>query len=87
MGRSTMGDFWAILGNVLEKIMKTARGSILLEDAMFVQLTRKRSETRYICKFCLVPIHKEECFQRYHTLMHYWSLGKCSLKMLVHKNN
>ena len=32
---------------------------------------KKRSETRYICKFCLVPLHKGECFQRYHTLKHY----------------
>jgi len=32
---------------------------------------KKRSETRYICKFCLVPLHKGECFQRYHTLQHY----------------
>jgi len=28
-------------------------------------------ETRYICKFCLVPLHKGECFQRYHTIKHY----------------
>jgi hypothetical protein len=28
-------------------------------------------ETRYICKFSLVPLHKGECFQRYHTLKHY----------------
>jgi hypothetical protein len=33
--------------------------------------SQKRSETRYICKFCLVPLHKGECFQRYHTLKHY----------------
>jgi len=32
---------------------------------------KKRSETQYICKFCLVPLHKGECFQRYHTLQHY----------------
>lgn len=32
---------------------------------------KKRSETRYICKFCGVPLHKGECFQRYHTLKHY----------------
>ena len=32
---------------------------------------KKRSETRTICKFCLVPLHKGECFQRYHTLKHY----------------
>jgi len=23
------------------------------------------------CKFSLVPLHKGECFQRYHTLKHY----------------
>jgi len=27
--------------------------------------------TRYICKFSLVPLHKGECFQRYHKLKHY----------------
>jgi len=32
---------------------------------------KKRSETRYICKFCLEPLHKGECFLRYHTLQHY----------------
>jgi hypothetical protein len=32
---------------------------------------KKRSETRYICKFCLVLLHKGECFQRYCTLKHY----------------
>jgi hypothetical protein len=32
---------------------------------------KKRVETRYICKFCLVQLHKGECFQRYHTLKHY----------------
>jgi hypothetical protein len=31
---------------------------------------KKGSETRYSCKFCLVPLHKGECFQRYHTLKH-----------------
>ena len=32
---------------------------------------KQRSETRYSCKFCLLPLHKGECFQRYHTLKHY----------------
>lgn len=30
-----------------------------------------RSETRYICKFCVVPLHKGECFERYHTMERY----------------
>jgi len=39
---------------------------------------KKRSETWYICKLCLLPLHKGECFQRYHTLKHYWSLVSIS---------
>ena len=36
-----------------------------------VDLRLKHGETRYICKFSLVPLHKGEFFQRYHTLKHY----------------
>jgi hypothetical protein len=32
---------------------------------------KKRGEARYICNFCLVPLHKGECLQRYYTLKHY----------------
>uniref|UniRef100_A0A0N5C6W1 DDE_Tnp_1_7 domain-containing protein n=1 Tax=Strongyloides papillosus TaxID=174720 RepID=A0A0N5C6W1_STREA len=28
----------------------------------------KRSETRYVCKICDVPLHTVDCFTRYHTL-------------------
>ena len=31
----------------------------------------QHGETWYICKFSLVPLHKGECFQSYHTLKHY----------------
>jgi hypothetical protein len=37
---------------------------------------KQRNETRYICKFSLMPLHKGECFQRYHTLKHYWGLWR-----------
>jgi hypothetical protein len=47
---------------------------------------KKRNETRYIYKFCLVLLHKGECFQRYYSGITR-SLGKCSLKIIVHKNN
>ncbi|XP_069692449.1 modifier of mdg4-like isoform X14 [Periplaneta americana] len=33
--------------------------------------SKKRSETRYICIVCGVPMHKENCFLRYHTLLKY----------------
>jgi len=32
---------------------------------------KKRSETRYICKFCVVPLHKGSCFEKYHSVMNY----------------
>ena len=32
---------------------------------------KKRSETRYICKFCVVPFHKGSCFERYHSVTNY----------------
>jgi hypothetical protein len=28
---------------------------------------KKRSATAYICKFCVMPLHKGECFQKYHS--------------------
>jgi hypothetical protein len=41
-------------------------------DVSAVRVThKKRSETRYICKFCVAPLHKEECFERYHSLKNY----------------
>jgi hypothetical protein len=35
---------------------------------------KKGSETAYICKFCVVPLHKGPCFERYHSLRNYWKL-------------
>jgi hypothetical protein len=32
---------------------------------------QKRSETRYICEYCIVPLHKGSCFEKYHTLKYY----------------
>jgi len=32
---------------------------------------KKRSATRYICKFCVVPVHKGSCFEKYHSLRNY----------------
>jgi hypothetical protein len=33
--------------------------------------SKKRSETRYLCILCGVPMHKDNCFIRYHTLVEY----------------
>jgi hypothetical protein len=32
---------------------------------------KKRSETRNICKFCVVPLHKGSYFEKYHSVMNY----------------
>jgi hypothetical protein len=32
---------------------------------------KRKRETQYICKFCLVPLRKEERFESYHTLKHF----------------
>jgi len=32
---------------------------------------KKRSETRYICKFCVVPVHKGSCFEKSHSVTDY----------------
>jgi hypothetical protein len=35
-------------------------------DVSVVRVSHKKKKPRYICKFCIVPFHKEECFKRYH---------------------
>jgi len=32
---------------------------------------KKRSETRYFCKFCVVLLHIGSCFERYHSVTNY----------------
>jgi len=32
---------------------------------------KKQRETTYICKFCVVPLHKGSCFEKYHSVMNY----------------
>jgi len=32
---------------------------------------KKRSETRSICKFCIVLLHKGSCFEKYHSVTNY----------------
>ena len=59
--------------HVLEKTVGSERGErkYTARRCHVCAAHKKRSETRYICKFCLEPLHKGECFLRYHTLQHY----------------
>ena len=59
--RDEVAREWGKLHNEVLKTLRTG-------DAVLRFL---HGETRYICKFSLVPLHKGECFQRYHTLKHY----------------
>jgi len=70
---SLSGDMWK---HVLEKIVGSEWGKrkYPARRCHVCAAQKKRSETRYICKFCLVPLHKGECFQGYHTLQHYEGL-------------
>jgi len=51
----------------LEKIVGGENRSIL-QDSVKCVLHKKQSETRYICKFYVVPLHKEICFEKYHSV-------------------
>jgi hypothetical protein len=64
------GDLWK---HVLEKILKSEEGKrkYSARRCHICATHKRRSETRYMFKFCLVPLHKGECFQRYHTLKQY----------------
>ena len=68
------GDMWK---RVLQKIVGSERGErkYPARRCHVCAAHKQRSETRYICKFCLVPLHKGECFQRYF------------LKISVHRNS
>ena len=35
---------------------------------------KKQSETRYICKFCIVPLHKGSSFEKYHSIRNCYTL-------------
>jgi len=47
----------------------------------------KRSETRNICKFCIVLLHKESCFEKYHSVMNYETNSLQFLKSRTQEHN
>ncbi|PNF33715.1 hypothetical protein B7P43_G11435 [Cryptotermes secundus] len=57
----------------LVKIVKSehSKGKHPSRQCLVCAVHRKRSMTAYICKFCVMPLHKGECFQKYHTLKHF----------------
>jgi hypothetical protein len=61
-----LGDMWK---HVLAQIVKSEKGKrkYPARPCRVCTVHKKRSETAYICEFCVVPLHKGKCFQRYHT--------------------
>jgi len=42
----------------------------VIDCEVYVACT-KQSETTYICKFCIVLLHKASCFEKYHSTRNY----------------
>ncbi|GBN06184.1 PiggyBac transposable element-derived protein 4 [Araneus ventricosus] len=59
-----------LLDHVLEPII-TASKTNPTRKCRVCSSKGKRSETRYICKTCCVPLHVGECFNFYHTKKNY----------------
>ena len=57
----------------LEKIFGGGEGKkkYLTRQCKVCAAHRKRSETRYIYKFFVVPLHKGFCFEKYHSVTNY----------------
>ena len=53
-----------------EKIPKTTKYSGCPQCEV-CRAKGKRSQTRYRCKVCKTPLHVTECFEEYHTKLHY----------------
>lgn len=57
--------------HVLVHLPPTRHDSRPTRNCRVCMRSKKRSETRYLCILCGVPMHKERCFLRYHTLVEY----------------
>ncbi|PNF16035.1 hypothetical protein B7P43_G04623 [Cryptotermes secundus] len=59
--------------HTLMKIVKSEHSKVkhTSRQCRVCTVHRKRSMTAYIFKFCVMPLHKGECFQKYHTLKHF----------------
>ncbi|CAK9833059.1 hypothetical protein ANTRET_LOCUS9797 [Anthophora retusa] len=55
----------------LEKITTTSKVKYPTRKCRVCAAHKIRGETRYICSFCKVALHKGDCFERYHTIIKY----------------
>jgi len=57
----------------LEKIVAGGKGKKKYPSkrCTFCAAHKKQSETRNICKFCIVPLHRGSCFEKYPSVTNY----------------
>jgi hypothetical protein len=55
----------------LEKIVGTEKRQNRARQHKVCAAHKKRSETRYICKFCIAQLHKGSCFEKFHSVTSY----------------
>jgi hypothetical protein len=62
-----LGDMWK---HTLVRIVKSEHSmkKYAGRQCRVRAVHKKRSGTAYMCNFCVVPLHKGECFQRYQNL-------------------
>ncbi|PNF19223.1 hypothetical protein B7P43_G08807 [Cryptotermes secundus] len=64
------GDMWK---HTFAKIVKSEhfKGKQPSRQCRVCAIRKKGSRTAYICKFCVMPLHRGECFKKYHSLKHF----------------
>jgi len=63
-----------------QKLEKTVAGGkskkFLARQFKVCAAHKKQSETRYICKLWIGPLHKGSCFKKYHSIRNCYTLNK-----------
>ena len=55
----------------LENIVTSGKTKYPTRQCRVCSAHKNRAVTRYICAFCQVPLHKGECFSKYHSVVKY----------------
>jgi len=73
----------------LEKIVAIGEGKkkYSARQCKVCAVHKKQSETRYICKFCIVLLHKGSCFEKYHSVKNYWTIYMQFLQSQAQEHN
>ncbi|KOC64477.1 hypothetical protein WH47_01061 [Habropoda laboriosa] len=57
--------------HILKQIVGKGKKKYPQKPCKVCSSKKNRSETRYMCQFRQVPLHKGECFTKYHTSKKY----------------